>query len=61
MDQLVKKIENLKISPVNDDVLLVHQIDTSASTFAASDGLLILPKGGRKTKTVALALNIEPD
>ncbi len=61
MNQIVKKMENLKISPVTNDVLLVHQIDTSASTFASSDGLLILPKPGRNTKTVALDLNLEPD
>ncbi len=61
MSKKSKKIDNIQISPVTDDVLLVHQIDTSASTFASSDGLLILPKPGRNTKTVALDLNIEPD
>ncbi|MFX0004917.1 MAG: hypothetical protein ACFE9C_11960 [Candidatus Hodarchaeota archaeon] len=53
------KINNLQISRVKEDILLVHQIKTSGN-FSCCDGLIILPKKGRNSKSIVLDLNIEP-
>ncbi len=53
-------LDNLQISKVTEDVLLVHQIKIP-SNFSCSDGLLILPKEGRNSKAIALDINIEPE
>ncbi|MHA1147526.1 MAG: MBL fold metallo-hydrolase [Promethearchaeota archaeon] len=53
------QIENLKIINVTEDVLLAHQIKTPFH-FSCCDGLIILPKKGRNSKTIILDLNIEP-
>jgi glyoxylase-like metal-dependent hydrolase (beta-lactamase superfamily II) len=53
------QIENLKISKVTDDILLVHQINPP-SHFSCCDGLIVLPKKGRNSRSIALDLNIEP-
>lgn len=52
------KIENLKISQVTRDILLIHQVKPPFF-FSCCDGLLILPKVGRNKKIIALDLNIE--
>ena len=53
------KIDNLRITKITEDILLVHQIK-SPSYFSTCDGLLILPKKGRNTKCIVLDANIEP-
>lgn len=55
----ISKSNNLKITEVSDDVLLVHQIKPP-SYFSCCDGLLVLPKEGRNKLTIALDLNVEP-
>ena len=52
------EIENLKISQVTRDILLIHQIKPPFF-FSCCGGLLILPKEGRNKKSIALDLNIE--
>ena len=52
-------IDNLRITKILEDVLLVHQIK-SPGNFSTCDGLLILPKKGRNTKCIVLDANIEP-
>ncbi len=54
------KIDNLQIRRVKEDILLVHQIKPPYY-FSCCDGLIILPKKGRNSKTIILDLNIEPD
>ncbi|MFX1391769.1 MAG: MBL fold metallo-hydrolase [Promethearchaeota archaeon] len=53
-------IENLEIRKVTDDVLLIHQTNPPFY-FSCCDGLIILPKERRNTKTIILDLNIEPN
>ena len=53
------KIDNLEITKVTEDILLVHQIK-HPFFFSCCDGLLILPKKGRNYRTISLDLNIEP-
>lgn len=53
------QIENLEIARVTEDILLVHQKKVPFY-FSCCDGLLILPKIGRNTRSIALDLNIEP-
>jgi hydroxyacylglutathione hydrolase len=53
------KLNNLDFRKVKDDILLVHQ-KKPPFYFSCCDGLIILPKLGRNTKTVILDLNIEP-
>ena len=55
-----ESIDNLQINKVTDDIVLIHQINVP-SHFSCSDGLLILPKQGRNSRTIALDLNIEPE
>ena len=50
---------NLKITEVIDDILLIHQ-KKHPSNFSCCDGLLILPKEGRNKLAIALDLNVEP-
>ncbi len=52
-------INNLEIKNVTNDILLVHQIKAKGN-FSTCDGLIILPKGGRNSKTIVLDVNIEP-
>ncbi len=52
-------ISNLEIREVTEEILLVHQINPPYY-FSCCDGLIILPKNGRNSKTVILDLNIEP-
>ncbi|MHA2182558.1 MAG: MBL fold metallo-hydrolase [Promethearchaeota archaeon] len=52
------KIENLEISQVTSDVLLIHQVKPPFF-FSCCDGLLILPKEGRNKNTIVVDLNIE--
>ncbi len=52
--------KNLQISHVTKDILLVHQLKPPFY-FSCCDGLLILPKKGRNSKTIVLDLNIEPE
>jgi glyoxylase-like metal-dependent hydrolase (beta-lactamase superfamily II) len=54
------KIENLELRKVTEDILLAHQKRTPYY-FSCCDGLIILPKHGRNTKTIILDLNIEPN
>ena len=54
------KIDNLELRKVTEDILLVHQI-RPPYYFSCCDGLIILPKKGRNSKTIILDLNIEPD
>ncbi|MFX1239000.1 MAG: MBL fold metallo-hydrolase [Promethearchaeota archaeon] len=54
------KIPNLQIQEVAENVLLIHQIKSSA-LFTCCDGLLILPKQGRNKQTIILDLNVEPE
>ena len=54
-----KSLENLKISNVTKDILLVHQ-NKPPFYFSCCDGLLVLPKKGRNSETIVLDLNIEP-
>jgi len=54
------QIPNLKVEQVTDDILLVHQIKPPFH-FSCSDGLILLPKKGRNTRTIVLDLNIEPN
>lgn len=56
---LLPKIENLRIQKVLNDVLIVNQI-IPPFYFSCCDGLVILPKKGRNSKTIVLDLNIEP-
>ena len=53
------QIDNLKLTNVTEDILLVHQIKPPFR-FSCCDGLLILPKRGRNSNTIALDVNIEP-
>lgn len=53
-------IDNLQISLITNDVLLIHQIKPPAY-FSCSDGLLILPRKGRNSTAIALDVNIEPN
>jgi glyoxylase-like metal-dependent hydrolase (beta-lactamase superfamily II) len=53
------KIENLQLTKVTEDVLLIHQIKTPFY-FSCCDGLLVLPKKGRNGLSIALDINIEP-
>lgn len=53
------QIENLNIKQVTDSVILVHQ-NNPPSNFSCCDGLIVLPKNGRNTNSIALDLNIEP-
>ncbi|KKL47622.1 hypothetical protein LCGC14_2333700 [marine sediment metagenome] len=55
----ISKSNNLKITEVSEDILLVHQIKPP-SYFSCCDGLLILPKEGRNKLTIALDLNVDP-
>lgn len=52
------KIDNLEITEVSEDILLVHQTDPPYF-FSCCDGLLILPKKKRNNSTISLDLNIE--
>ena len=52
------KIDNLEITEVSEDILLVHQTDPPFF-FSCCDGLLILPKKKRNDSTISLDLNIE--
>jgi len=52
------KIDNLEISQVTRDILLIHQVKPPFF-FSCCDGLLILPKEGRNKNNIALDLNIE--
>ncbi|MFW9970028.1 MAG: MBL fold metallo-hydrolase [Candidatus Odinarchaeota archaeon] len=54
------KINNLQISRVKEDILLIHQIKPRGN-FSCCDGLIILPRKGRNSKTIILDLNIEPE
>jgi len=54
------KIDNLELSRVTEDILLAHQKKTPYY-FSCCDGLIILPKIGRNTRTIILDLNIEPN
>jgi len=53
-------LENLKISNVTKDILLVHQFKPPFY-FSCCDGLLVLPQKGRNSETIVLDLNIEPE
>lgn len=53
------KIDNIRIDEIADKVLLIHQIKASGP-FTRCDGLLILPKEDRNSKTVVLDVNVEP-
>ena len=53
------KIDNLQISRIKEEILLVHQIKPPYY-FSCCDGLITLPKKGRNSKTIILDLNIEP-
>jgi glyoxylase-like metal-dependent hydrolase (beta-lactamase superfamily II) len=55
----INQINNLNISNVTDDILLVHQIKPP-HYFSCCDGLLILPKKGRNSSAIVLDINIEP-
>jgi len=55
----LRKIDNLELSKVTEDILFVHQTKPPYY-FSCCDGLIILPKKGRNTKTIILDLNIEP-
>jgi len=52
------KINNLEISKISEDILLIHQIK-QPFFFSCCDGLLVLPKKGRNNNTISLDLNIE--
>lgn len=52
-------INNLELREVTEDILLAHQIKPPYY-FSCCDGLIILPKNGRNSKTIILDLNIEP-
>jgi len=54
------RIDNLEITKVTEDILLVHQIK-QPFFFSCCDGLLVLPKNGRNLKTISLDLNIEQE
>jgi len=60
LDTNKELLDNLQISQLPDNVLLIHQIKTS-SQFSCSDGLLILPKENRNKVAIAIDLNIEPE
>ena len=53
------EINNLILTPINEDIVKVHQIKTPFY-FSCCDGLLILPKQGRNKRTIILDANIEP-
>ncbi|MFX0019356.1 MAG: MBL fold metallo-hydrolase [Promethearchaeota archaeon] len=55
----IPNIENLEISKLTDEVLLIHQINPPFH-FSCCDGLVILHKNGRNSNSVILDLNIEP-
>jgi hypothetical protein len=55
---LLPRIENLEISQVTKDILLIHQVKPPFF-FSCCDGLLILPNEGRNKNCIALDLNIE--
>lgn len=52
-------IDNLEIKNVTNDILLVHQIKAKGN-FSTCDGLIVLPKDDRNSKTIVLDANIEP-
>ncbi|MFX1314502.1 MAG: MBL fold metallo-hydrolase [Promethearchaeota archaeon] len=52
-------IDNLEIKYVTNDILFIHQIKARGN-FSTCDGLLVLPKDGRNSKTIILDANIEP-
>ncbi|MFX1379089.1 MAG: MBL fold metallo-hydrolase [Promethearchaeota archaeon] len=54
------KIDNLEFKELTEDILLVHQIKTPYY-FSCCDGLIILPKNGRNSRSIVLDLNIEPN
>ena len=54
------QIDNLELRKVTEDILIAHQLKPPYY-FSCCDGLIILPKKGRNTKTVILDLNIEPN
>lgn len=53
------KIDNLEITKITEEILLIHQIK-HPFFFSCCDGLLVLPKKGRNYRTISLDLNIEP-
>jgi glyoxylase-like metal-dependent hydrolase (beta-lactamase superfamily II) len=55
----LQKIDNLELRKITKDILLVHQ-KVTPYYFSCCDGLVVLPKKGRNTKTIILDLNIEP-
>lgn len=55
----IPQIDNLEIKTVTNDILHVHQIKATGN-FSTCDGLIILPKEGRNSKTIVLDANIEP-
>jgi len=55
----VPHIENLEITKLPEEILFIHQIKTPFH-FSCCDGLVVLPKEGRNSKTIVLDLNIEP-
>ena len=55
----IPQIDNLRITNVTNDILLVHQIKTPFY-FSCCDGLIVLPKEARNNETIILDLNIEP-
>ena len=54
------KFKNLEITEITENILLVHQIKSSAM-FTRCDGLILLPNEGRNKDTVILDLNLEPN
>lgn len=54
------QIDNLELRKVTEDILIAHQLKPPYY-FSCCDGLIILPKKGRNTKTIILDLNIEPN
>ncbi len=54
------QIDNIQITRVKEDILLVHQIKPPYY-FSCCDGLIILPNKKRNAKTIVLDLNIEPN
>jgi glyoxylase-like metal-dependent hydrolase (beta-lactamase superfamily II) len=56
----IVQINNLRITNVTENILLIHQIKPPFY-FSCCDGLIILPKKGRNTNSIVLDLNIEPN
>ncbi len=52
-------IDNLEITELPENILLIHQIKTPFH-FSCCDGLLVLSKKNRNQKSIALDVNIEP-